>query len=183
MRYARSWRKKRGANTERTTRISNVLSVLIGSITARVSRGSSALTAMLKKWDSATVPAGTRATPDNGCPRFITAPAGPGEKKGSSVMSDNPLFLTVECLEKMDPHTVFATGIIADSPDGLFMTGSGQDLRWVAYRGGFPDWYIYCHWSDKSVEWVARRGDKVHNRQNILRVVQASEEALRRYRH
>lgn len=53
--------------------------------------------------------------------------------------------LTLEMLKAMKPHTVFATGITDNSPDGIFMTNEniGKKLMWVAKRGEIHDWAIY----------------------------------------
>jgi len=91
--------------------------------------------------------------------------------------------LTLEQLKAMPEHTVFATGIAKDVEDGLFMTGSGKDLRWVAVRGGIYDWTIYCHFAEHDVEWVRRQGDKVCMERNIKGLVPCDDEAFKMYRY
>ncbi len=91
--------------------------------------------------------------------------------------------LTLKKLKEMDPRTIFAKGEIVDSPDGINMTGSGKLLRWIAVRGMIHDWAIYCHWADKSYEWIRRSGDKVHSKENIKRVVNCTDESFEMYRH
>jgi hypothetical protein len=63
------------------------------------------------------------------------------------------------------------------------MTGSGRQLRWVAVRGGAPDWKIYCHWIEKSKEEVASNGDKVCDKETIRRLVPCTDEAFKMYRY
>lgn len=83
----------------------------------------------------------------------------------------------------MPANTVFATGVLVDNKDGLFMTGSGKELRWVAIRGGADDFCIYCHFADKTTEWIERYGDKVYNERNIRRCVEMDDDAFKRYRY
>ena len=42
---------------------------------------------------------------------------------------------------------VFATGILLNNPEGMFMSVYDKDkeLRWVAKNGEYNDWAIYCH--------------------------------------
>lgn len=92
--------------------------------------------------------------------------------------------LTLKMLEDMQPGTIFATGIHLDTELGLFMTGSGKELRWVAVRGGgIPDWCIYCHFADRDIEWIKRQGDKVCMERNIKICVPCDDEAFNMYRY
>ena len=91
--------------------------------------------------------------------------------------------LTLEQLKSMEPHTVIATGIANDDPAGLFMANTNRELRWVAKRGGIHDWAIYCHFSDKSVEWILRQGDKVCDKRHIQKLVPCDDEAFAMYRY
>lgn len=90
--------------------------------------------------------------------------------------------LTLQQLKDMKPDTVFATGLAIDEPNGLFMAHTGKELRWVATRGGIHDWTIYCHFSDKSEEWIKRQGDKVHDEKHIKMLVPCDDEAFKMYR-
>lgn len=91
--------------------------------------------------------------------------------------------LTLEQLKRVEPHTILAKGEIVDSPDGINMTNSGKLLRWIAVRGIIHDWAIYCHWADRSYEWIMRSGDKVYSKGNIKRVVPCTDEAFEMYRY
>lgn len=91
--------------------------------------------------------------------------------------------LTREMLKQMPAHTVFATGILLDNEDGLFMTGSNKELRWCAIRGGIDDWAIYTHFADRNVEWICKYGDKIYDERNIKRCVPCDAEAFARYRY
>jgi hypothetical protein len=84
---------------------------------------------------------------------------------------DLTVFLSTDILVALPKRTIFATGILPDSPAGLFMTGTGKALRWVAETGEIHDWAVYCHWADNSIEWVRRHGDKVCRKEHIQRCV------------
>lgn len=91
--------------------------------------------------------------------------------------------LTLERLEKIEPHSIFATGTAIDNGLGLFMSGSGKELRWVAVKGGNNDWCIYCHYSFNTPEWIKRFGDKVCSERNIKMCMPCDDEAFERYRY
>jgi len=91
--------------------------------------------------------------------------------------------LTIENLKNMAPDTIFASGVVDNSPEGIFMTRDGGQLRWVAVRGGIWDWAIYCHWSERSEDWIRARGDKVTGESNIKKLVPCNDEAFQMYRY
>lgn len=93
-----------------------------------------------------------------------------------------PTKLAVQDIQNMKPG-IFAEGIALDNPYGIHMTGSGRQLRWVAVRGGAPDWKIYCHYIEKSKEEVASNGDKIHDPETIKRLVPCTDEAFKMYRY
>lgn len=90
--------------------------------------------------------------------------------------------LTLQDLKSMEPDTIFATGTINDSPTGINLTNSGRTLRWVACRGGIHDWAIYAHTDNHDKYWIKARGDKVHNRESVKKLVPCDDNALRMYR-
>jgi len=90
--------------------------------------------------------------------------------------------LTLQQLKDMEPDTVFATSITTDGYDAVNMYGKGQELRWVATRGGIHDWAIYIAPIDWTEEMVKSNGDKVHNRESIKKLVPCDDEALEMYR-
>lgn len=91
--------------------------------------------------------------------------------------------LTLELLKEMAPHKVFATGLATDKEGSLFMTGSGEQLMWVAERGSYHDWAIYCHYSFHGEEWIRRHGDKVCRESHIKLLVPCDDEAFKMYRY
>ena len=91
--------------------------------------------------------------------------------------------LTKQMLEAMPEHTIFATGTAMDVPGGLNMTGGGLELRWIAKRGYACDWCIYCHWFDKSIDYIARSGDKVISEEHIRKLVPCDDAAFGLYRY
>ena len=91
--------------------------------------------------------------------------------------------LTEQKLKDMPPGFIFASGYERDTYGGLNMTASGRLLRWAAVRGqGFHDWAIYVGEEDWLLPEIARSGQKVFNRKNILSIVKADEEAFDLYR-
>jgi len=91
--------------------------------------------------------------------------------------------LTLEKLKAMKPYSVFATGTVENSLEGIFTTRDGGLLRWVAVRGGIWDWAIYIHWADKSITWIKNHGDKVIGEANIRKLVPCDDEAFKMYRY
>lgn len=92
--------------------------------------------------------------------------------------------LTKEEFDKLPLGEVFATGVLPNSDDGIFMTRDGGELRWVAKKGwGGHDWALYCHWADKSVEYIRDYGDKVMTEKYIRRCVPCTDEIFKAYRY
>lgn len=94
--------------------------------------------------------------------------------------------LTLDQLKAMAPDTVFATGTVENSPEGVYMESKypGRLLRWVAVRGGIHDWCIVCHWADEhDAEFVKQQGDKIMNKNHIQKLVPCTQEALKYYRY
>ena len=92
--------------------------------------------------------------------------------------------LTLKMLKDMPDSIVFATGIIPNSPEGVYMTDmrKGDNLRWVAKRGRIHDWVIYLDWEEKSLEEVMHNGQKTHDEKNIRKLVPCDDEAFSWYR-
>ena len=91
--------------------------------------------------------------------------------------------LTKEEFDKLTPGEVFATGVQSNSPEGIFMTQDGGNLRWVATKGYANDWTAYCHWDFNSVEYVKKSGDKLYNEKHIKLCVPCEEEVFKCYRY
>jgi hypothetical protein len=91
--------------------------------------------------------------------------------------------ITIEEFDKIPLGEVFATGVLPNSPDGIFMSRDGGELRWVAKKGYGYDWAVYCHWADKTPEWIRDFGDKVYTPEYIQRCVPCTDEVLKLYRH
>ena len=90
--------------------------------------------------------------------------------------------LTPEDIKNMKPG-IFAEGIALDNQYGINMFRTGKQLRWVAVRGGAPDWKIYCHYIEKSKEEVTSNGDKVCDKETIRKLVPCTDEAFKMYRY
>jgi hypothetical protein len=63
------------------------------------------------------------------------------------------------------------------------MCGTGRLLRWIAVRGFIHDWAIYVGIIENSNEKVRDFGDKVHNDNDIRRLVPCDDKAFEMYRH
>lgn len=98
--------------------------------------------------------------------------------------------LTKEMLQAMPEKTIFATGIISNSPEGVYMTDEhlGRNLRWVAKRGEIHDWTIYMDWEvntlskAQQINNCALFGDKLTSIPNIRKLVPCDDVALSLYR-
>lgn len=91
--------------------------------------------------------------------------------------------LTLQELKDMESDSIFATGVVQDSPEGINMTNSGRDLRWVACRGGIHDWAIYIQDASWPPQQVKQTGDKVTSEHNIKKLVPCDDEAFGMYRY
>lgn len=72
-------------------------------------------------------------------------------------------------------------GVVLNSPEGLYMTNEniGKPLTWVLVLRA-EGWCIYVGWN-KNISWVASQGDKLTGKENILKIVNCSEETLKHY--
>jgi len=93
--------------------------------------------------------------------------------------------LTLKEFNLLPADEVFATGILPNTPEGLFMTNEneGEMLRWVAKKGYGYDWCIYCFWDFWNIEKVAQSGDKVTSEDHIRRCVPCEDEVFKLYRY
>ena len=119
--------------------------------------------------------------------------------------------LTLKKLKAMKPHTIFAKGAgliihpwFNDAKENLVNEKGEKDnngkcvkVNWVAVRGGIYDWTIY-HSLDANFtsrdyldgfehlkatdEQIARAGGRLHNRDEIKKLVPCEDDALRMYR-
>lgn len=90
--------------------------------------------------------------------------------------------LTLQELKDMKPDTIFATGVTTDDNSGVNLATTGEKIRWVACRGGIHDWAIYAENESWSEEEVQQSGNKVHDRDNVKKLVPCDDEALGMYR-
>jgi len=90
--------------------------------------------------------------------------------------------MTLEEFNEIPYGEIFATGIQPNSPEGLFMTRDGGDLRWIAKKGYGNDWTVYCHWSYNDEEWISKHGDKLHNMEDVQLCIPCENEMIKLYR-
>lgn len=91
--------------------------------------------------------------------------------------------LTKEEFDEIKAGSMFDFGQLSNSPEGIFMTRGGGELKWVAVKGRANDWAIYCHWPDHTEEWIKAHGDKVLNEVHIRRCVPCEDSVFNRYRY
>ena len=89
---------------------------------------------------------------------------------------------TIKEFIDLEPGKMFNTGILPNSPKGIFMTRDGGFLRWVAIKGYGNDWAVYCYWDFKSPGWIKQHGDKLHNVEHIKKCVSCDDEMFKLYR-
>lgn len=90
--------------------------------------------------------------------------------------------LTLKEFQQIPAGKIFASGLLPNSEEGLFMTRDGGELKWIAKKGYGDDWAIYCHWGYNDTYWISHHGDKVVTNSNILKCVPCTEEVLNKYR-
>ena len=92
--------------------------------------------------------------------------------------------LTIEHLNNMEASLPFSSGIIENSPEGVYMTNNrvGDKLLWIAKRGRINDWAIYIHWEESGEAYVLNHGDKIRQREDIRKLVPCTDEAFKNYR-
>ena len=92
--------------------------------------------------------------------------------------------LTLEQLKGMKPFEIFAHGIISNDIMGVWMSPNktGESLSWVAVRGFVEDWAIYCHYSEHPIEWIAKYGNKLWFKDDVLKLVPCDDSAFKVYR-
>lgn len=91
--------------------------------------------------------------------------------------------LTNAVFETYPADSTFAEGLLPNSSEGIFMTTGGGTLRWVAKKGMADDWCIYCHWENKSREFILSQGDKVMTELYIKRCLDCDDEVFAKYRY
>ena len=84
--------------------------------------------------------------------------------------------MTLEELKKMEPHTVFATGVTEDPR--IFR----EPVKWIAKRGLIHDWAIYYDRPEKTLDEIQSWGSKLHSLNIIKDLVPCDEEMLNMYR-
>lgn len=93
------------------------------------------------------------------------------------------LTLNIKQFEEIRDGEVFASGVLPNAPEGIFMTNDGGNLRWLAKKGFGHDWAIYCHWDYHNLEWIEAHGDKVESNSNIKKCIEADPEVMKLYRY
>lgn len=92
--------------------------------------------------------------------------------------------LTLEEFARIPNGAVIASGMLPNSPGGLYMTNNrlNDPLIWVAVKGYGNDWAIYCHWEESGLDYTQTSGDKIHSEEHIKRCIPCTDEVYRLYR-
>lgn len=94
--------------------------------------------------------------------------------------------LRLEDFTKIPAGKIFATGVLPNTPIGLYMTEfkkGDNNLRWIAKKGHGEDWTIYCDWEGSSEDYIAKHGQKVETELNIQKCIDIDRDVLSRYRY
>ena len=107
------------------------------------------------------------------------------EEKAQKIEDANSkkLTLTMNMLNCIPPLTIIATGLSIDGPEGINLTNSKKELRWVLKLGGFKDWVIYVGPANNTIEEIERNGDKIGSPYNLAKLIDFSPEVEQRYRY
>ena len=89
--------------------------------------------------------------------------------------------LTMEMLNDALPGQMLLKGGIQDSPEGFFIDGTKQMLKWVAIIGGINDWCIYVSYLNLSCEELQKRGYKIM-KDTAKIVIDADKEVWERWK-
>ena len=89
---------------------------------------------------------------------------------------------TLEAFEQIPYGTIFAAGRTIDSPKGINMFNTEENLYWVAKKGGYNDWAIYCSEFYTDKEMIALSGRKVPKGMDISKIMNCEPAMLERYR-
>lgn len=92
--------------------------------------------------------------------------------------------MTIEEFNKIPDGEIFATGVLPNSPEGIYMTEYhfNANLKWIAIKGYAHDWVVYCDWEYKSYDDVKNQGQKITSKENIQKCIPCDEEVLKLYR-
>lgn len=95
--------------------------------------------------------------------------------------NEHPFTTTELC--QLPPDTILDTGTCEDSEDGIYLSGTGYKLKWVAKTSAANDWCIYYHFENYSDEFILQHGQKVRLKEEIKRCIPCTDEVLTRYRY
>lgn len=91
-------------------------------------------------------------------------------------------------LQSVENNSIFARGLLLDSPLGFNIQGTENVVRWVAVKGDVEDWCIYYQnpslgHLEQDWEQVAMYGDKLHHPVWIGKLVPCDNKMRQLYRH
>jgi hypothetical protein len=90
--------------------------------------------------------------------------------------------LTKKEFDAIPNEKIFATGILPNSPLGIFMNTTGGNLKWVAKKGLGNDWTIYYQTPNMSAEYIGKQGHKVYYDKIVKKCVPCNEDVFNLYK-
>jgi hypothetical protein len=92
--------------------------------------------------------------------------------------------LTIENFDLIPSDAIISSGETTNDSNGIYMTDSrvGEKLKWIAKKGGGPDWAIYTFWANYPDHFVLENGEKVRDPRNIQKLVPCDDEVMEKYR-
>ena len=99
---------------------------------------------------------------------------------GVQVEKKNPTIrkLTVRILKAMHHGEIVGSGEVFIPV--LYAEGN---IKWIAKRGGYPDWAIYYGQAFNSYDYITKYGQKIINREIITSLIPCTSQALDIYRY
>lgn len=90
--------------------------------------------------------------------------------------------ITIDDFSKIPGGEIFDRGTTTDNPEGVNMTNSGNQLKWIAKKGGGDDWAIYVHFAGHDEDFIKKHGQKITDNDNIKKLVSCDDEMMAAYR-
>lgn len=92
--------------------------------------------------------------------------------------------LTLEEFNKLPAGLIFRSGIVTNSPTGIFLTRDSNlpFLKYVAIKGYANDFTIYIGRITDSEDYIAKNGDKSNNSNTITLCISCDDEVKKLYR-
>lgn len=112
-----------------------------------------------------------------------TTKAEPAESSPPQAAPSRPDIITKEYILTIPPHVIFAEGVARGNElQTVISRNDKRQWRWIAVKGGGPDWAIYCSPAYWTTDKIHGLGDKVLDNNVIKLLVRCDDSALEIYR-